>query len=120
MHIFLGPLFFLYKIITTIQLAREASEANPAYKVIPVFWMATEDHDLEEVNHIEVFGQRFVWEPGLKGPVGRMPVDGVLELLEQLKQRFGNDQRATHMLSTFEKAYTSGRQLIRSYTHFTA
>lgn len=47
--LFGGPLFALYKALTAIRLAAEQSKAGrPA---VPVFWLATEDHDLAEVNH---------------------------------------------------------------------
>jgi bacillithiol synthase len=48
-----GPLYTLYKAITLIQLAKQ-EEARLGRPVIPVFWIAGEDHDSEEVNHIHV------------------------------------------------------------------
>ncbi|MCZ2355074.1 MAG: bacillithiol biosynthesis cysteine-adding enzyme BshC [Bacteroidia bacterium] len=46
-----GPLFVLYKILHTIALANELTQKNPQKPVVPIFWMATEDHDIQEVNH---------------------------------------------------------------------
>ncbi len=48
--LFGGPLFSLYKAITAIKLATEAT--HDGVGCVPVFWLATEDHDLEEVNHL--------------------------------------------------------------------
>ncbi len=49
--IFGGPLFTVYKAISVIKLAEELS-AKLKTKVIPLFWLATDDHDFLEVNHI--------------------------------------------------------------------
>ncbi|MFC4076543.1 bacillithiol biosynthesis cysteine-adding enzyme BshC [Salinithrix halophila] len=51
--LFTGPLYTLYKAITLIQLANR-EEKRLQRPVIPVFWIAGEDHDLEEVNHIHL------------------------------------------------------------------
>ena len=49
-----GPVFTLYKVLTAVRCAEELTKrGTPA---VPVFWLATEDHDLDEVNHNWVFG----------------------------------------------------------------
>src|ERR1700722_2591285 len=51
--LFSGPAYAVYKALTAIRLAEELSEAGiPA---VPIFWMATEDHDLDEVRHVTWF-----------------------------------------------------------------
>jgi bacillithiol biosynthesis cysteine-adding enzyme BshC len=52
--LFGGPLFSLFKALTAVKLAAEATAGG--VECVPVFWLATEDHDLEEVNHIAVAG----------------------------------------------------------------
>ncbi|MDP2735260.1 MAG: bacillithiol biosynthesis BshC, partial [bacterium] len=47
--LFTGPAFAIYKALTAIQLAQSLSQQG--LPSVPVFWLATEDHDLEEVNH---------------------------------------------------------------------
>src|SRR4030095_807228 len=52
--LFSGPAYTLYKVLHAVRLARWLSENGvPA---VPVFWLATEDHDLADVNHARVFG----------------------------------------------------------------
>jgi bacillithiol synthase len=48
--LFGGPLFSIFKALTAVKLAEEASAAG--VDCVPVFWLATEDHDLAEVNHV--------------------------------------------------------------------
>jgi bacillithiol biosynthesis cysteine-adding enzyme BshC len=52
--LFGGPLFSLYKALTAIKLADLATQSG--VDCVPVFWLATEDHDLEEVNHVSIPG----------------------------------------------------------------
>lgn len=54
--LFTGPLFVVYKAITTIQAAREAA-AQLGRPVVPLFWIAGEDHDWDEVNHTYVLNR---------------------------------------------------------------
>ena len=81
-----GPLYFIYKIVSAIKLSRELKTAYPQYDFVPVYWLASEDHDFAEINHFTLFGKAYRWEaenPG--GPVGRLPLAGLEEqLLSQL------------------------------------
>src|ERR1700676_4554458 len=51
--LFSGPAYAIYKALTAIQIAQELSEAG--VEAVPIFWMATEDHDLDEVRHTTWF-----------------------------------------------------------------
>lgn len=85
--LFGGPLFVLLKVLNAVRLARDLStEARP---VVPVFWMATEDHDLAEVDHVLLRGQRVQWAAQAGGPVGRMPLTGIATALQQAEQLLG-------------------------------
>ncbi|MGI4741889.1 MAG: bacillithiol biosynthesis cysteine-adding enzyme BshC [Janthinobacterium lividum] len=90
LNLFTGPLYFVYKIITAIKLSQELKVEYPQYDFVPVYWLATEDHDFAEINHFQLFGKTFSWagpggEAGLGGPVGRLPLTGLPEeLLSQL------------------------------------
>ncbi|MFN8396279.1 MAG: bacillithiol biosynthesis cysteine-adding enzyme BshC [Bacteroidia bacterium] len=67
-----GPMFTIYKIASTVALAQELSGRYPAYQFVPVLWMATEDHDWEEVNHFyPAFGEKVTYPGTFVGPVGR-------------------------------------------------
>jgi bacillithiol synthase len=52
-----GPAFTLFKALTAVRLAGSLSEAG--IRAVPVFWLATEDHDLEEVAHAAVFDEQY-------------------------------------------------------------
>lgn len=84
LNILTGPLFFIYKIITAINLARELKEKYPAYNFVPVYWMASEDHDFDEISSIRLFGKDYRWEYEGKGPVGKMPTGSLKALLQEI------------------------------------
>ena len=75
--LFTGPLYFIYKIISTINLCQTLSKQFPNKNFIPVYWMASEDHDFEEINHANVFGKKVVWNSEEKGIQGRNQHDKV-------------------------------------------
>lgn len=81
-----GPLFFVFKIITTINLAKELKAKYPNKNFVPVFWMASEDHDFEEINHFYLFGKKYEWNSTQTGAVGRFSTQGVSEVLSQLPE----------------------------------
>jgi len=67
-----GPLFSIYKTLTIIHQAAKLQQEFPNYHFIPLFWMASEDHDWAEANHCYPEpNQKFVWPGETKGPVGR-------------------------------------------------
>ena len=103
--LFTGPLYFIYKIISTINLAEQLEEKYPNNNFVPVFWMATEDHDFQEINHIHLFGKKIAWDSKQKGAVGRMNLDGFESLLSELKSVLGTSENADKLISLFEKSY---------------
>jgi len=53
LNLFTGPLYFLHKIVSTINLANELKEAYPDYNFVPIYWMASEDHDFDEMLNLD-------------------------------------------------------------------
>ena len=103
LSLFTGPLYFIYKIVTAIKLSRQLKAAYPQYDFVPVYWMATEDHDFAEINHFSLFGKTYAWDAaGTGGPVGRLPLGGLAELLGQLPPE---------VPAAFRKAYSESKNL---------
>lgn len=80
-----GPLYTIYKAITTIKLAKEQEEKR-GVPVVPVFWVASEDHDFEEVASTYLATDRLkritIKRPHTaKSSIGEMPInDNVIEM----------------------------------------
>ncbi len=87
LNIFTGPLYFIYKLLTTIKLAHQLNHRFPGYRFVPVYWMASEDHDFEEVNHIHLFGRKITWTPAaIGGAVGRLRTTDFAPIWQQFPE----------------------------------
>ncbi|WP_436514409.1 bacillithiol biosynthesis cysteine-adding enzyme BshC [Ekhidna sp. To15] len=84
LNIFTGPLYFIYKIITVINACKTLKQAYPDYNFVPVYWMASEDHDYDEINHFFFEGKKFIWETDQKGAVGHFDPSGLKEIASKL------------------------------------
>lgn len=102
----LGPLYFVYKAITVINLA-EAIQQDTGKHIVPVFVLGSEDHDLDELNHIRLFNKTLAWEPGLDGPVGLMPASTLAPVLEELQTVLGDSENARALGAVIHRCYTT-------------
>lgn len=109
--LFTGPLYFIYKIASTINLCQSLKEKFTDKNFVPVYWMASEDHDFEEINHANVFGKKVVWNSAQKGSVGEFSTEGLQEVIAELKTILGDNEKANEILSVFEKAYINHTNL---------
>lgn len=110
--IFTGPLYFIYKIFHAIKLADKLAKKLPAYKFVPVFYMGSEDADLDELGHINMEGQKLVWQTNQKGAVGRMVVDkALLKMIEQLAGQIGVEPFGKELIALFRSNYQEGETI---------
>jgi len=77
-NIFTGPLYFIYKILHAVKLAAACKNVSPENNFVPVYYMGSEDADLDELGHIFINGQKQQWQTDQTGAVGRMKVDKAL------------------------------------------
>ena len=94
LNLFTGPLYFLYKIVSAINLSRQLKEAYPDKNFVPVYWMATEDHDFEEINYFNFRDKKIKWTRESTGPVGRLSTEGLTAVLDVFEKELGNGQNA--------------------------
>ena len=71
LNIFTGPLYFIYKIVTVINACKTLKATYPDYHFVPVYWMASEDHDFEEISYFRFNGKKYSWQTEQTGAVGR-------------------------------------------------
>lgn len=110
-HIFLGPLYLIYKALSTIHMAQELSNRYPGKQFVPIFWMATEDHDKEEIDHFELFGKTYKWDTPQQGPVGRFDTEGLAAMAKEIKGLSRGDEDFSRAIEVFEHAYSSYNNL---------
>lgn len=75
----LGPLYTFWKLLTAMVMARDITE-NEGVDTIPAFWIASEDHDIFEVNRVVIAGGKFVAAPDTEPVRGQMPPVGRVSL----------------------------------------
>jgi len=105
LNLFTGPLYFLYKIIHTITLSRKLKENNPQHDFVPVYWMATEDHDFEEINYFNFQGKKVQWNRTDGGAVGELSTEDLADVLALFKAELGTSKNAQFLAKLFEDAY---------------
>lgn len=109
--LFTGPLYFIYKIISVINLCETLKSEFPDKKFVPVYWMASEDHDAEEINHANVFNKKVSWLTNQKGSVGEFSTDGIASVINELKTILGHSPNADELIDLFTTAYTKHTNL---------
>lgn len=111
LNLFTGPIYFLYKIITAINLAKELKSKYPTYNFVPIYWMATEDHDFQEINHFNFKGKKLQWNKESAGPVGRLSTEGLNEILSVFENELGTSKNANSLKKLFSDAYANNNSL---------
>ena len=101
LNILTGPLYFIYKIVSVINACKKLKEVYPKYHFVPVYWMASEDHDFEEISYFKLHGKKYTWHTDQKGAVGRFDPKSIESLLKELP---GD-------ISVFKNAYTKHQSL---------
>jgi bacillithiol synthase len=108
LNIFTGPLYFIYKIVTVITACKKLKETYPEYNFVPVYWMASEDHDYDEIKYFKLYGKKYVWETSQKGAVGRFNPKG----LDLIAKEIPGDTKF------FLEAYSTSNTLSDAVRHY--
>lgn len=100
-----GPLYLIYKIVSTIKLSRQLKEQYPDLDFVPIYWMASEDHDFEEISAFIFRGKKFQWNTEFGGAVGKIKTQSLKPLLDLFKQELGSSINANTLKALIEKSY---------------
>ncbi len=111
-NIFTGHLYFIYKIIHTIKLADALNRDMPENKFVPVFYVGSEDADLEELGEVFINGEKYTWNTKQTGAVGRMLVDDeLLKILKKIKGQLDVEPFGKEIIDLVQECYTKGRSI---------
>ena len=111
LNIFTGPLYFLYKIVSAINLSDLLKKEFPQQNFVPVYWMATEDHDFEEIQYFNVNNTKISWNRGSSGAVGRLNLDGFDKVFNEFSALLGTSDNANELRELFKNAYLKNENL---------
>ena len=93
--LFTGPLYYVTKLFSAVNLSKRLNNNNEGFKFVPVFINGSEDHDFEEVASLNIYNKSVSWQTEQTGPVGRMELDGLEKALEDLVSVMGTGETAT-------------------------
>jgi bacillithiol synthase len=125
--LFSGPLYTIYKIITTLKLSEKLSSDFPAFNFVPIFWLEGEDHDFDEINNLTVLnaqnelqqfkyfigGQPFEKNPGATGAI---VIDETIEtLFTGLSATVTQTEYTAQVLELLKGYYKPGATLMESF-----
>lgn len=111
LHLFLGPAFVIYKILAVIKLTEELKTKHPDKNFIPIYWLASEDHDFEEIKDTNLFGHKFTWQTQQKGACGRFKLEEVKTLIDNIKSEVNLNLDKQKLLEEFEEIYSNSKSL---------
>ncbi len=108
LNIFTGPLYFIYKIVTVINACKKLKATYPDCHFVPVYWMASEDHDYEEIKSFRLYGKKYEWKTEQQGAVGRFHTNEFKNLLNEIPGE----------ISMFKEAYSKNKNLANAVRHY--
>jgi len=111
LNLFTGPLYFLYKIISVINLTKQLKTKYPEYDFVPIYWMATEDHDFEEINYFRFRGKKVQWNRKSGGAVGELSTEGLEAVFDEFSAQLGTSKTAQDLRNLFIGAYLEHEDL---------
>ncbi|WP_044399593.1 bacillithiol biosynthesis cysteine-adding enzyme BshC [Lacinutrix sp. Hel_I_90] len=111
LNLFTGPLYFLHKIVSTINLATALKTAYPDCNFVPIYWMATEDHDFEEINYFNFHGKKLRWNRKASGAVGALETTGLEAIYTVFSKELGLGKNADALKALFKSAYLEHNNL---------
>lgn len=115
-----GYSYFIYKIMHAIKLADNLKVEFADYDFIPVYYMGSEDNDLEELGQFFYNHKKYVWEgDGQSGAVGRMKTEGLKPIIEALFKEMGPPSEHLDSIKTIiENAYLKHKTIAEATIYF--
>ena len=111
LNLFTGPLYFFYKIVSTINLCKELKSQYPEHNFVPIYWMASEDHDFEEINHFNLNNKKFQWNEQTSGAVGKVNTKDLKDFFRIFSNEIKGSENGNFLSELFEKSYLKNQNL---------
>lgn len=110
LNLFSGPAFFVYKILQTIKTCSYLKAKFPDFNFVPVYWMASEDHDFSEINHFKTENKYYEINEKSGGAVGRIRISDTF-FISEFEEEFKDFVFGTELILMLKEAYKPGNTL---------
>jgi len=110
LNLFSGPAFFVYKILQTVKTCTDLKQNFPDFNFVPVYWMASEDHDFAEINHFKTENNYYEINEKSGGPVGRIKISDTF-FISEFEKEFKDSIFGTELILMIKEAYKVGNTL---------
>jgi len=113
--LFTGPLYTIFKALTAVKIARQLEARG--INAVPMFWIAAEDHDFEEVNHTQILDReghlrKITHSSATSGdgrPVGSIPLDAAIESeISELVASLPESEFMARLIGDLRESYSPG------------
>lgn len=109
--IFTGNLFFIYKILHVIKITETLNARYPDRHFVPVFYMGTEDADLDELGYIYLDNEKLQWDTSQTGAVGRMHTSGLEKIIDRVEGEFSGDPHGPDLVRLLKECYLTAENI---------
>ena len=124
--LFSGPLYAIYKALTAVKLSEYLSRNCPG-SFVPIFWLASDDHDLAEIDHIALIDQGNQLEeircpmpslePGIPASNLMLPQE-INDAIRQLKDFTMDSEFKAEIIGHLSEAYRPGRSFVEAFARW--
>ena len=111
LNLLTGPLYFIYKIISVINLVESLNKKYKKYNFVPIYWMASEDHDFKEINNFSIKGKNFCWNSNQTGIVGDFKLNNFNKLVEEFENFVINSGHGQELFFMIKESYSNSNNL---------
>ena len=116
--LFTGPMYFIYKILQTIKLSKTLKQKYPENNFIPVYWMASDDHDFEEIKFFNSYQKKFTHEISSENLcTGDIKTKNLEKVYRDLEIEFSNKKNVKQLLQVFKESYLSNKTYSSATRH---
>lgn len=113
LNLFSGPVFFVYKILQTIKTCTYLQQNFPDFNFVPVYWMASEDHDFVEINHFKTENNYYEINEKSGSAVGRIQINDTF-FISEFEKEFKDSIFGTELILMLKEAYKHGNTLTKA------
>jgi bacillithiol biosynthesis cysteine-adding enzyme BshC len=106
-----GPLYFIIKIISVIKLCIKLNSLYSKINFIPIYWMASEDHDFEEISSFNYKNKKIQWKTDKKGAVGDLDLRELQSVLDSFQEKLPKNKNSIEIVEIIKNSYKSSRNL---------